>query len=726
MRILYAACGLVHRSGSGPTEHVLALARALGRQPGVELTVLFAGAHDPVPEGSFNVEDLGEAGIEQAGERATDALVLGLHPGRYLSHRKKVLAYAKQNAGRFDVLVERMWGFGGFLALHWHRAGKRVILEENGPISGDRTMDPLRRLYLRLSQYRLRRVYRSGRSIIVQTEALAERLKKEFHVSGERLAVVPNGVDLDRFKSIGKREGPLLMVFAGTLDADHDLEPLCRAAAGHTQEIEVRILGSGPGREGLEKIKSPRIRLLGRQAPSEVVRHLGEADLAVAPYSAGAHATHGFQYSPLKLLEYAAAGCAVVAAGPRPESPAFKEGVNGFWIGNEAAQWSRLLRRLPDRAALRAMGAEGKERVKGMGWDRAARRYLEIIREPPVVAPMPFANMENRYIERLHRHLHGKGVKLVDPGNFRLSWLRDQAGAVDVIHLHWPESHYQFPGTAYALLRWLYFMARLITARRLGYHLVWTAHNATAHDERLVLPDRITRRFLLKHAGTIVLGRSTVPALGDPVLSTVIPHGHYIGCYEGSEDLGLPKDKKVYLFAGTLRRYKGVEDLVRRFAAWKQDQVVLVVAGKVKDKEVEEALLPHVDGRRCFYFPGFISDERMGAFLSASDFVVLPYRRVHMSGSLVMALSCARPVIAPDLGLIREYLPHDAGILYAPGELMEALEASLSCDARAMGEKGKAFAATLDWEAIAEAHLQFYGQVIRGQKHVRALQHADR
>ena len=45
----------------------------------------------------------------------------------------------------------------------------------------------------------------------------------------------------------------------------------------------------------LEKIKSPRIRLLGRAAPAEVVRHLGEADLAVAPYSAGAHAAHGFQ-----------------------------------------------------------------------------------------------------------------------------------------------------------------------------------------------------------------------------------------------------------------------------------------------------------------------------------------------------------------------------------------------------------------------------------------------
>jgi glycosyltransferase involved in cell wall biosynthesis len=105
----------------------------------------------------------------------------------------------------------------------------------------------------------------------------------------------------------------------------------------------------------------------------------------------------------------------------------------------------------------------------------------------------------------------------------------------------------------------------------------------------------------------------------------------------------------------------------------------------------------------------------MAAFLGAADFVVLPYREVHMSGSCVLAISYGRPVIAPRMGLIPEYLPEGGGILYEPGDpsgLQRALEESLHCDADAMGAEGRRFAAGLAWEGIAEQHARFYSRLL--------------
>ncbi len=64
------------------------------------------------------------------------------------------------------------------------------------------------------------------------------------------------------------------------------------------------------------------------------------------------------------------------------------------------------------------------------------------------------------------------------------AWLRREQGRVQVLHLHWLYglymNRYRTP------LTWPRFLARFALARRLGYRIVWTAHNILPH--RMLFP----------------------------------------------------------------------------------------------------------------------------------------------------------------------------------------------------------------------------------------------
>ena len=183
------------------------------------------------------------------------------------------------------------------------------------------------------------------------------------------------------------------------------------------------------------------------------------------------------------------------------------------------------------------------------------------------------------------------------------------------------------------------------------------------------------------------------------------------------EELGLPGDRKIFLCTGSVRHYKGADILARVFSTLEAPGAFLVIAGKIVDEAVggRIAALAGRHPDRIRFLPGFVPDEKIGKLLQAADAVVLPYRRIHMSGTLLLALSYARPVLAPDLGLLREYLPEGAGILYDPtdpGGLGKALLQAVEWDALEMGRKGRAFMERLDWAGIAEAHHRYYARLI--------------
>jgi D-inositol-3-phosphate glycosyltransferase len=167
---------------------------------------------------------------------------------------------------------------------------------------------------------------------------------------------------------------------------------------------------------------------------------------------------------------------------------------------------------------------------------------------------------------------------------------------------------------------------------------------------------------------------------------TVIPFGlndtapnTNLTAEEARRILGIPGADKTMLFFGNIAPYKGLEWLVSAFAdAVKTDgNYRLVIAGSVKGcpeywREIQDEISRRGVGERILQRIEFIPDEKTEIYFKAADVLVLPYTHVFQSGVLVLAYSFGLPVIASDVGSLREDIVDDeTGYIFQPKDSVD-------------------------------------------------------
>jgi glycosyltransferase involved in cell wall biosynthesis len=160
-----------------------------------------------------------------------------------------------------------------------------------------------------------------------------------------------------------------------------------------------------------------------------------------------------------------------------------------------------------------------------------------------------------------------------------------------------------------------------------------------------------------------------------------------------------------------------VGQLIRAFRDLPGDELRLLIAGTPGSDEfaAEVTALAEGDPRVALHL-SFVPDDDLQLYLNAADAVALPYREIFTSGSVLLAISFGRAVIAPRRGCIGETLDEAGGILYDavdPDGLPSALRRALHSDLDAMGVHNRARADEFDWGRIAEATLEVYRSVAR-------------
>lgn len=224
-------------------------------------------------------------------------------------------------------------------------------------------------------------------------------------------------------------------------------------------------------------------------------------------------------------------------------------------------------------------------------------------------------------------------------------WHTALSGEYDVLHIHWPE--YLVRGEnkkdALAALVRVPLLARRI--RRDKIAVVRTLHNLTPHENGHPLEPALTAVLSRAVHKNIALNRAT--QLDQPTQPDVILHGDYIERFKKFQRL--PQVSGRVLYFGLLRRYKGVDTLVSAFQESADPSMSLRLVGRPQNGAMRDEV-----GRLSASDPRISSDLRfvpdgdLVREVSQAQLVVLPYREMHNSGSLLVALSLGRPVLTID------------------------------------------------------------------------------
>lgn len=305
---------------------------------------------------------------------------------------------------------------------------------------------------------------------------------------------------------------------------------------------------------------------------------------------------------------------------------------------------------------------------------------------------------------------------------------------VDLFQLDWPHDWYHGRNAVTQAFKTIQYLAGLQHLRRRP--LVWTAHNLQAHDAR----DENREHRMIQHLidrcdGIIVMSPvarellECTYALPRATRVAVIPHGHFIDVYpnrisraEARDGLSIDSAARVALSFGRIAPYKGTTQLISAFGAISRPGDILLIAGEAADPSFVDhlrTLAKDMGAQRgeIRIVAETIAPEHVQRYFNACDVVALPFEKILNSGSLLLAMSFGKCVVAPIMGSIPEtvcpegWFPFDTGV---PGALASSLQRALACNDREAREatilgftKGR-----YGWDQIGEAVGSLYRQCV--------------
>jgi glycosyltransferase involved in cell wall biosynthesis len=298
------------------------------------------------------------------------------------------LRQALEREGPFDLVYERysLWSYEGMD----YAQSTRVpgLLEINGLLIAEQAhhrvlIDRPR------AEWVAHRAFGNATALIAVSQEVANYLR-QFPDTEGRVHVIPNGVNPDRFPEdfpprYPGAPGTFTVGFLGTLKPWHGLQTLVKAfdrLYASDPGLRLLVVGDGPERSGLEDDLTARglldaVHFTGSVAPAEVPGLLASMEAAVAPYPNLGH----FYFSPLKVYEYMAAGCAVVASRIGQLDGLIEHEVSGLLCSpGDPLELAGALRRLRCDPALRhRLGQAARAKVRqAHTWDATVRRILQL------------------------------------------------------------------------------------------------------------------------------------------------------------------------------------------------------------------------------------------------------------------------------------------------------------------------------------------------------------
>ncbi|NDR54008.1 glycosyltransferase family 4 protein [Actinomyces sp. 565] len=276
-----------------------------------------------------------------------------------------------------DLVYERYSLFSGALA-QLAEAGIPGVLEVNSPLIDEQRQH--RELVNEEGAVAaLRAQVRAARTTVCVSEPV--RRWVHGHVDAPRAVTIPNGVNPDRIRPFPEDPDGVVVAFVGTLKPWHGVADLLRAASLAKESWTLRIIGDGPERDALHAQAEELgldVDFRGALAPQEIPAALAGSAVGVAPYPDLGGEDEQY-FSPLKVLEYLAAGLPVVASAVG-QLPRLLDGIGMLVPPSNPAALAAALDALAVAPQLRARRGElGRRRAeKHHSWDAVVAQILTL------------------------------------------------------------------------------------------------------------------------------------------------------------------------------------------------------------------------------------------------------------------------------------------------------------------------------------------------------------
>ncbi len=303
----------------------------------------------------------------------------------------------------------------------------------------------------------------------------------------------------------------------------------------------------------------------------------------------------------------------------------------------------------------------------------------------------------------------------------------------NIFHILWDNKFRFFDRT----LLMLYY-------KLLGKRVVVTAHNVNAgkRDSNDSLLNRLTLRAYYHLADHIFVHTDSMKnelardfRVGAELI-TVIPIG-INNCVpetaltpaQAKRRLGIKHNEKTILFFGYIVPYKGLDFLIEAFhnVVAKNGDYRLIIAGNPKPgtekywDDLQRMIRRHSLQQRIIDRIEFIPDADTELYFKAADVLTLPYTYIYQSGILFLAYRFGLPVIATDVGTLKDdIVVGRTGFLCRPrdpADLARAIEIYFTSDlfknlATRRQEIRHYANSRHSWEVVADATRSVYANLL--------------
>lgn len=238
-------------------------------------------------------------------------------------------------------------------------------------------------------------LYQQSDKIVVVTPAFKDHLMENWKVSGDKISVVPNGVETELFnpdkanadlkKEIGG-EGKFIACYIGTMGMAHGLETLLEAAAelkNTAPQVFFLLVGDGAEKENIASrvrlLGLANIRLIDSQPRGRIPAYICASDVCLVPLKR----TKVFEtVIPTKMLEFMACARPVILGVEGQAKKIVEEAQAGLCIHPEnAEELAQAVMKLAAEDNLRkTLGNNGRRYVlKHFSRPQTAIFYLNIL-----------------------------------------------------------------------------------------------------------------------------------------------------------------------------------------------------------------------------------------------------------------------------------------------------------------------------------------------------------